>query len=61
MRLEEAEVSASLKAMRNTFNVFVFCIVVLAIYDTVTFTGYYRKAVWQQFRLQAIWVAADIR
>ena len=43
------------------FNALLFCIVVLAIFDTLSFSGHYRKAVWQQVTGQAIWVAADIR
>ena len=59
MRLEEAQHPQ--RAMRDMLNALVFCIVVLAIFDTLSFSGHYRKVVWQQVAAQAVWATADIR
>jgi len=47
--------------MRDTINALVFFIVVLAIFDTLSFNGHYRKVVWQQISNQANWITADVR
>jgi len=43
------------------FDLLAFILVVAVIFDTLAFSGHYRKTGWQQLTNQTSWVSAAIR